>query len=41
MLLGLIERMLQNAVVLVYGFSGIILYSAGLTWIMWGMMNDC
>lgn len=29
-----------NAIALVYTFSGIILYSVGLTWVMWFVMSD-
>jgi hypothetical protein len=29
-----------NPVTVIYGFSGIILLSAGLTWIMWFVMDD-
>lgn len=29
-----------NVVTLVYGFSGIVLYTIGLTWIMWGVMSN-
>lgn len=29
-----------NVVALVYAFSGIILYSVGLTWVMWFVMSD-
>jgi predicted phage tail protein len=29
-----------NVVTVVYGFSGIILLSSGLTWVMWFVMDD-
>lgn len=29
-----------NAVALVYTFSGIVLYTVGLTWVMWFVMDD-
>jgi hypothetical protein len=29
-----------NAITVVFGVSGIVLFSAGLTWIMWVLMDD-
>tara|TARA_R110002111_G_scaffold112223_4_gene172027 strand:+ start:740 stop:1093 length:354 start_codon:yes stop_codon:yes gene_type:complete len=29
-----------NVVTLVYGFSGVVLYTIGLTWVMWAVMSN-
>ena len=30
----------KNAVTLAFGFSGMVLYSVGVTWVMWMVMDD-
>ena len=30
----------KNPVVLIFGFSGVVLYSVGITWVMWMVMDD-
>ena len=30
----------KNAVTLAFGFSGMVLFSVGLTWVMWMVMDD-
>lgn len=39
-LVGLVLVLQKNVVTLVFGGSGIIFYSIGLTWIMWFVMDD-
>jgi len=37
---GLVSMLPKNPVVLVYGFSAVVLFSVGVTWVMWAVMSD-
>ena len=40
LLAGLIAILPKNPVVLLFGLSGIVMFSAGITWVMWVVMGD-
>ncbi len=40
LLVGLVVALPKNPVVLVSGISGVVLFSVGVTWVMWGVMSD-
>jgi hypothetical protein len=40
LLVGLVAVLPKNPFTLVYGFSGVVVFSVGLTWVVWGVMSD-
>lgn len=37
---GLVAILPKNPVVLLFGLSGLVMFSAGITWVMWVVMSD-
>jgi len=40
LIVGLIAMLPKNPAVLIYGLSGLVIFSVGITWIMWAIVDD-